>query len=75
EAPSGVMLAVTNLGPSKRTVDLGRQDEAGSDPVEVFADRVYPAVGPDLADIEVAGYGYRWIRLRRTIGARAGSAR
>lgn len=28
----------------------------------------------DLEHIEIGAYGYRWIRLRRTIGARAGSA-
>ncbi|MET0143871.1 MAG: alpha-amylase family protein [Ilumatobacteraceae bacterium] len=75
QAPSGVMLAVTNLGPTKRTVDLGPQDEVEGDPIEVFADRDYPAIGPDLDRVVVAGYGYRWIRLQRTMGARAGSSR
>ena len=74
EAPSGVMLAVTNLGSTKRTVDLGPQDGADGDPIEMFADRAYPAVGPRLDGLEIAGYGYRWLRLRRTLGARAGSS-
>ena len=75
EAPSGVMLALTNLGAAKRTVALGPQDGQDGDPTEVFADRAYEAVAADLSAIEIAGYGYRWIRLARRIGARAGSAR
>jgi maltose alpha-D-glucosyltransferase/alpha-amylase len=75
EAPAGTMLAVTNLGPTKRTISLPPPDGADDGPTEVFADRRYAPVGPDLTGIEVAGYGYRWIRLRRTVGARAGSAR
>jgi maltose alpha-D-glucosyltransferase/alpha-amylase len=58
------MLAVTNLANRRRTVDLGAQPGAEGDPVEVFADRPYDPVGSDLTGIEVAGYGYRWIRLR-----------
>ena len=75
DAPAGAMLALTNLGPTKRTVSIGRQKEVAGDPMEVFANRDYPAVTGDLSDLAIAGYGYRWIRLRRTIGARAGSAR
>jgi hypothetical protein len=32
--------------------------------VEVFSDREYPAL--DLHELELDGYGYRWIRRRRT---------
>ena len=58
--------------PAKRTVDLVPLDEQAGEPLEVFADRSYPPVGAALQQIEVAGYGYRWIRLRRSIGGRAG---
>ncbi len=75
DAPAGTMLAVTNLGPTKQTVDLPSPDGHQGDPMEVFADRDYEPVGGDLAGIDLAGYGYRWIRLRRTIGARVGSSR
>jgi maltose alpha-D-glucosyltransferase/alpha-amylase len=68
EAPGGVMLAITNLADRRRTVDLGPQPGAEGDPVEVFADRAYDTPGPELAGIELAGYGYRWIRLRETPG-------
>ena len=69
------MLALTNLGPTKRDRSTSaRRTRQDGDPIEVFADRDYPAVDADLPGIDVAGYGYRWIRLRRTIGARAGSS-
>jgi maltose alpha-D-glucosyltransferase / alpha-amylase len=68
EAPGGVMLAVHNLAERPCTVDLGRQPGAAGDPVEVFADRRYDPAGPELKALELAGYGYRWIRLRETPG-------
>ncbi len=68
EAPGGVVLALHNLSDRKRTVDLGAQPGQEGEPLEMFSDRRYPAVGPDLQDVELAGYGYRWIRLRETPG-------
>jgi len=68
EAPGGVMLALHNLSDRKRTVDLGQQPGQDGVPVEMFGDRAYEPVGADLAGIELAGYGYRWIRLRETPG-------
>jgi maltose alpha-D-glucosyltransferase/alpha-amylase len=74
EASSGTMLAITNLGRTRKTIDL-QSDDGEDEPTEVFADREYAPVGAALTGIEVAGYGYRWLRLRRTMGARAGSTR
>lgn len=68
EAPGGVMLAVHNLSDRKRTVDLGEQPGAEGDPVDMFADRAYAPAGAELKGLELAGYGYRWIRLRETPG-------
>ena len=68
EAPGGVMLAVHNLSDKERSVDLGELAGQEGDPVEMFADRNYDRVGPELKGIELAGYGYRWIRLRETPG-------
>jgi maltose alpha-D-glucosyltransferase/alpha-amylase len=75
DAPSGAMLAVTNLGRRSRTIELGAQPEQDGSPVEVFADRTYAPVGDKLERIEVGRYGYRWLRLRRTLAGRAGSRR
>jgi maltose alpha-D-glucosyltransferase/alpha-amylase len=71
DAPSGSMLAVTNLSRRRATVDLPSVIEGDGEPVEVFADQTYEAPGPQLG---IGPYGYRWIRLRRSIGKRAGSA-
>ena len=74
DAPSGAMLAVINLAEEPATVDLGPQDVQEGDPINVYSDSDYPAPGADLRDIDIGPYGYRWIRLRRSIGARAGSS-
>jgi hypothetical protein len=34
----------------------------------MFADQAYEAVGPELKGVDLAGFGYRWIRLRETPG-------
>ncbi len=73
EAPSGAMLALTNLAAEPRTFSLGPQPCQDGDPVDVFGDQDYPPVAAALENIEIGAYGYRWIRLRRTIGGRAGS--
>lgn len=68
DAPGGVMLALHNLAEGERTVDLGGQPEQEGEPLEVFADRWYEPLGPELNGVELAGYGYRWLRLRETPG-------
>ncbi len=73
EAPSGTMLALTNLSPKARVVSLGRQAQQDGAPIDVFGDRDYSPTEQNLDAIELAAYGYRWIRLSRNIGARAGS--
>ena len=68
EGAGGVMLAVTNLGPDDRSVDLGPQEGAEGDPVEVFANRGYEQPRSELKRLQLDAYGYRWIRLRDTPG-------
>ena len=68
EAPGGLVLTLHNLSNRKRTVDLGEQPGQEGAPLEMFADQPYEAVGPKLSGIALAGYGYRWIRLRDTPG-------
>ena len=64
DGPEGAMLALTNLASESRQVSLGHQDEQNGEPREVFADSEYDAPSTDLDDLELAPYGYRWIRLR-----------
>lgn len=68
EAPGGVVLTLHNLSNRKRTIDLGEQPGQEDTPLEMFADQHYQAVGPELSGIALAGYGYRWMRLRDTPG-------
>jgi maltose alpha-D-glucosyltransferase/alpha-amylase len=68
EAPGGVLLTLHNLSKRRRTVDIGEQPGQEGTPLEMFGDQPYDPVGPDLKGIALAGYGYRWIRLRDTPG-------
>jgi maltose alpha-D-glucosyltransferase/alpha-amylase len=65
DGPSGTMLFLHNLGTEDVTVDLGDLFEESHDPNQVFGDQPYQPVGR-LDALELAGYGYRWIRLSRT---------
>ncbi len=68
DAPEGSMLFLHNLGRKQVTVDIGPQDDGdASGPVEIFSDRSYAAPTPDLEGLQLAPYGYRWIRLRRGV--------
>jgi maltose alpha-D-glucosyltransferase / alpha-amylase len=70
EAPSGVMLAVTNLADEPCVIDLADQlGDPTSAPVEVFGDGDYGDPHPDPARLQLNGYGYRWIRLHHSVGS------
>jgi maltose alpha-D-glucosyltransferase/alpha-amylase len=64
DGPTGTMLFLHNLGTDDVTVDLGGLAGEAVGPNDVLADRPYPDPGK-LDALELAGYGYRWIRLRR----------
>ena len=68
DGETGSMVFLHNLCDEPGTIDLSSLAGEASDPDQVFADGDYPHLSsPDeLAEIELAGYGYRWIRLRRT---------
>jgi maltose alpha-D-glucosyltransferase/alpha-amylase len=68
DAPDGAMLALTNLGKRHVRIDLGAQPEQGDDVREVFSDSEYDPPEKDLEQLELRPYGYRWIRLRETLG-------
>ena len=65
---SGSTLFVHNLADRPCTLQLRSQRDAQQRPLNFIADSDY---GPDLDldTVDVAGYGYRWIRLRRTPGS------
>ena len=64
DAPEGSILLLHNLADVPVTVDVGRQE--GVDRVwEMFADGAYPRPKATLRGLDLNGWGYRWIRLRR----------
>jgi maltose alpha-D-glucosyltransferase/alpha-amylase len=66
DAPEGTMLFLHNLADQTVTVDIGKVDGIEGKPREVFADGPYDAPAPRLTGLELRGYGYRWLRLRRS---------
>jgi maltose alpha-D-glucosyltransferase/alpha-amylase len=63
---SGTMVFVHNLGTEDAVVDLGVLAAEAESANDVLADQKYPALGKFDA-VDVAGHGYRWIRLRRSM--------
>jgi maltose alpha-D-glucosyltransferase / alpha-amylase len=61
---TGTMLFVHNLADEPGEVDLSSLAAEADFPNDVLADQEYPEPGK-LDALQVAGYGYRWIRLRR----------
>ncbi|MEH1123617.1 alpha-amylase family protein [Micromonospora sp. CPCC 206061] len=64
DGPTGTMVFLHNLGTDDVEVDLGALAKEADLPVEVLADQDYGDVRFDA--LALGGYGYRWIRLRRT---------
>jgi maltose alpha-D-glucosyltransferase/alpha-amylase len=64
DAASGTLLFLHNLGSADVRVDVGEQPDQHGTPVELLADQEYPPPAEDLTGLELAGSGYRWIRLR-----------
>ncbi|MEU0563669.1 alpha-amylase family protein [Dactylosporangium maewongense] len=65
DGPTGSVLFLHNLGTEDAVVDLGDLAKETHLPNDVFADREYDLAG-DFTALRLAGYGYRWIRLRRS---------
>ncbi|GAC1443330.1 MAG: alpha-amylase family protein [Mycobacteriales bacterium] len=62
DGADGSLLLLHNLGATEVTVDLGRQ-LGGSVIDELFSDGGYPALGSAPTQIDLAGSGYRWLRV------------
>jgi maltose alpha-D-glucosyltransferase/alpha-amylase len=65
DAPEGAILLLHNLAATPVTLDLSGID-TGKRPHEVLADGRYEPPAKNLAHLELNGWGYRWIRLRRS---------
>jgi maltose alpha-D-glucosyltransferase / alpha-amylase len=67
ESHLGCTLFLHNLADRPTTVDLSKVAAAvgpAAGPAELFADTGYGPVPDDLAEVNLSGYGYRWLRLR-----------
>jgi maltose alpha-D-glucosyltransferase/alpha-amylase len=68
DSPEGSMLFLHNLADEAVTVDIGRLDATRGQPFEIFADGPYDPPTARLSGLELHGWGYRWLRLRRSNG-------
>src|SRR4029453_2262440 len=64
---TGTMVFVHNLCNKPGVVDLSSLAGEAEYPNDVLADQEYPDPGK-LDAVQVAGFGYRWIRVRRRAG-------
>jgi maltose alpha-D-glucosyltransferase/alpha-amylase len=69
DAPEGSILLLHNLADQPVTVDVGRLDDTMNRPFEIMADGLYEPPTARLTGLELRGWGYRWIRLRRSNAA------
>jgi maltose alpha-D-glucosyltransferase/alpha-amylase len=66
DAPSGSILMLHNLADEAVTVDLGPLDGVTEAPYDLLVDGLYDRPDRRFRGLELHGYGYRWIRLRRS---------
>jgi len=66
DAPSGSMLLLHNLADEEVRVDVGPLDDLEDDPYDLLVDGPYDRPARTLRGLQLHGYGYRWIRLRRS---------
>jgi maltose alpha-D-glucosyltransferase/alpha-amylase len=67
DGASGSTLFVHNLADEPCTLDLSAQRDSRQRPIPFFADSDY-GEDVDLGALDVAGFGYRWTRLRQRPG-------
>ena len=64
DGPTGRWCSCTTSAPTTAVVDLSTLAAEADQPNDVLADQDYPEPASSTA-VDSAGYGYRWIRLRR----------
>jgi maltose alpha-D-glucosyltransferase/alpha-amylase len=67
DGATGSVLYLHNLSDRPRTVDFSKTSgvEDAGDVQELFGDGEGSALGERLGEVDLPGYGYRWIRLLR----------
>jgi maltose alpha-D-glucosyltransferase/alpha-amylase len=66
DGPTGAILLLHNLADTPATVDIGRLPGMAAEAHDILVDGPYDAPGRRLTGLSLNGWGYRWIRLRRT---------
>ncbi len=66
DAPEGSLLLLHNLADAAVTVDIGKLDGMTGRPFEIISDGPYERPTTRLNGLLLRGWGYRWIRLRRS---------
>jgi maltose alpha-D-glucosyltransferase/alpha-amylase len=66
DGATGSLLFLHNLGREDLRVDVGRQPGQDGAPAELLADSGYDPPGEELTGLDLAGCGFRWIRLGST---------
>jgi maltose alpha-D-glucosyltransferase/alpha-amylase len=66
DAPSGSILLLHNLANTNVHVDIGPLNGMDGDPYDLLVDGPYDAPGHTMTGLALNGWGYRWIRLRRS---------
>ncbi|GAA1742515.1 alpha-amylase family protein [Luedemannella helvata] len=64
DGPTGTMLFLHNLDEEPVRVDMSRLEGEADNPNQVFGDQPYEEK-LDLSNLELGGFGYRWIRVCR----------
>ncbi|MCD4738695.1 MAG: alpha-glucosidase C-terminal domain-containing protein, partial [Anaerolineae bacterium] len=57
------LIIFNNLAPESQTVSVDLADYAGKTPVDILTGETYPIITEDLYVVELAGYGYCWLKL------------
>ena len=68
QADGNTVLFLHNLADRPCTLDLSDVVSEADEPLDVATDGPYEEPA-GLGEVELHGYGYRWIRLRRKAGA------
>ena len=63
DADTGTMIALSNLCDEPCIVDLSDDLRAPTRVVQVFADDRYTTHPKDVAELDLNGWGYRWLRI------------
>ncbi|MEJ7742345.1 MAG: hypothetical protein WKF73_07255 [Nocardioidaceae bacterium] len=66
DAPEGSILLLHNLAEQPATLDIGRLDGVRGRPFDMLGDAPYERPSSRLTGLQLRGFGYRWIRLRRS---------